>query len=282
VEAMVGRMVHTLMFTPVKDDALSVEDNMILHDALSKGMNRYSSAGMTCLVYPKALAQEYVTLCSVRKLIRSEWMLIDDKFRAEVAQARSLQRTDGKTEMPQMKTSYPELFREQVDGEGCLGKLFNEAFATTPERQVSTRSGDFLMKIDELVEKVMQSDEVVALASQCQLIADKMNTFNAANQEIIRLFSAMADYLNAAKRLVSDKPINMANTLFPPTVQSMALSRNNSNNIYGLFHNVHPLTARFFCYDMIGILETRIQDLDVSVRGIDFKSNLEEDFDIKT
>ena len=283
VEALVGRMVHTLMFTPVKDNALSVEDNMILQDARYGGMNRYSSAGMTRLVYPKEQAQEYVTLTTVRELVRKEWMLIDDQFRAMVGQARSLQRTDGKIAIPQLKTAYPELFRKQVDGEGCLGKLFNEAFIVTPESQKVTRSSQYLMNIDALVNEIADSDEIKALSSQCELIAGSMNTLQSAGEEITRLYSAMADYCSKAKLLVKDRPIAIANEMFPPTLQSMEQSMDNSNNIYQLLHNVHPLTARFFCYDMIAILEEKIRSLTGSVSGINFEDNLQsEDFDQKT
>ena len=282
VEALVGRMVHTLMFTPVKDNALSVEDNMVLQDAQSRGMNRYSSAGMTRLVYPYEQALEYVTLTTVRELVRSEWLLIDEKFRAMVAEARSLQRTDGKVTIPRLKTSFPDLFRKQVDGEGCLGKLFSEAFIVTPENQTITRSGEFLNNVDELVEEIIAGDDVKSLDNQCELICGNMNTLDAAGTEVSRLLTALSDYCNKAKLLVKDKPISISNDIFPPTTMSMRQSMGNSRCIYQLMHNVHPLTARFFCYDIIAQLETKIEELSGSFSGINFEDNLHEDFDSKT
>lgn len=282
VEMLVGRMVHTLMFTPMNDNALSVEDNMVLQDAQSKGMNRYSSAGMTRLVYPYEQALEYVTLTTVRELVRSEWLIVDEKFRAMVAEARSLQRTDGKVSIPRIKTAFPDLFRKQVDGDGCLGKLFSEAFIVTPENQTITRSSEFLNNVDELVEEILASDDVKSLDNQCELICGNMNTLDAAGTEINRLLSALNDYCSKVKLLVKDKPIAISNDIFPPTTMSMRQSMENSRCIYQLMHNVHPLTARFFCYDIIGQLETKIEELNGSVSGINFEDNLRGDFDPKT
>ena len=281
VESLVARMVHTLMFTPVSNNALSVEDNMILQDAASKGMNRYSSAGLTRLVYPLDLAREYVTLCTVRDLVQNEWMTLDNSFQDQVAEARSRQRTDGRVQIPQMKKSYPDLFRAQVKGEGALGKLYSEAFIVTPENEEISRAVRYLDYMKDLVQTIMDSDDVKEASEACGLIEPEMESYDSALAEINRGYTALEEYIKLAKRLATEKPAELANNLFPPSWQSMRQHKDVSYNIYQLLHNVHPITARFLCYDLIQQLENKIAQLDSKVKNTQLDDYLEEDFDLK-
>ena len=281
VESLAARMVHTLMFTPVSNNALSVEDNMILQDAAHNGMNRYSSAGMTRLVYPQDLAREYVTLCMVRDRVQNEWMIIDNSFQDQVSEARSRQRTDGQVKIPQLKTSYVELFRSQVTGEGALGKLYQEAYEVTPDKEEISRATLYLKNLDSLVAGVLEKEEVLAISETCGVNEAKMNTFTSAISEVNRVYNALDDYAKLAKRLAIEQPAAIANQLFPPSWQSMRQSKDVSYNIYNLLHNVHPITARFLCYDMMQQLEKRINLLSKTVTGIQLEDYLEEDFDQK-
>ena len=283
VEVLTARMVHTLMFTPVRNNALSVEDNMVLQDAMYNGMNRYSSAGMTTLVYPQELVRDYVTLCTVRDLVRSEWLLIDDGFRDEVSEARSRQRTDGTVEIPQLKTSFPHLFTKYVTGEGRLGKLFSEAFVVIPEENDRIpRSTSYLNNIRELIEETIDRDQDLSAAySTASMNEGRMNTFDSAAKEIRRLYSALEEYEKAAKSKARTGYIAIANELFPTSIQSMSKNRDNSRNIRRLLANVHPLTARFFCYDMICQLDSRIKRLNASIEGTDLGDYLTKDYDTK-
>lgn len=281
VESLAARMVHTLMFTPVSNNALSIEDNMILQDAAHNGMNRYSSAGMTRLVYPLEQAREYVTLCTVRNLVQNEWMIIDNAFQDRMAEARSRQRTDGQVKLPQMKSAYVELFRQQVKGEGALGKLYQEAFLVTPENEEVSRAALYLKHLDTLVAGVLEEEDVEAASQACGVNEVKMNAFTTANSEINRVYDALDNYAKLAKRMATERPAALANSLFPPSWPSMRQNKDVSYNIYQLLHSVHPITARFLCYDMIQLLEKQIQRLDKTVAGIQLDDYLEEDFDLK-
>lgn len=281
VESLTARMVHTLMFTPVINNALSVEDNMILQDAHHNGMNRYSSAGMSTLVYPQSLAREYVTLCTVRDLVRNEWMVIDDAFHDLVAQARSLQRTDGKTVIPQLKNAFPNIFHKQVKGQGRLGKLYHEAFVVTEHNDEISRSTTYLEGISELIREVVQRDTIKAAAAECSMQENKMKSFDEAIKETNRIYDALENYEKVAKQAAVDNPAAIANELFPPSTQSMNQNRENNRNICKLLQNVHPITARFLCYDMIQQLEARISKLESTLEGMKLDDYLNKDYDPK-
>ena len=281
VESLAGRMVHTLMFTPVSDNALSVEDNMVLQDMETGGMNRYSSAGLCRLVYPAEQAREYVTLCTVRDLVKEEWLIIDNGHNDEVIQARSLQRTDGQVEIPKLSKSYLDLFAKHVKGEGHLGRLYKEAFVRTETNEEQTRSEIWLEGISVLLQELQALPDVEAARTACNMNPNKMNTYEAAVKESSRIYTALDEYTKLAKRMVTDKPNSLANELFPPSWQSMRSNKDKTLCIYQLLSGVHPLTARYLCYDLLEKMEARYEELEASVAGLNLEEYLQEDFDKK-
>ena len=281
VESQVARMVFTLMFTPVKDNALSVEDNMVLQDMDKGGMNRYSSAGLCRLIFPQELAKEYVTLCSVRSQVKDEWLLLDNSFNDQVVEARSRQRTDGQVEIPQLRKSYPALFEREVKGEGKLGRLFKEAFIAQPDHTIISRAASFMKAMEGLVKNVLESDDVVKAQTECELNEENMKKFSDAESEISSVYYALEEYRKLAKRIVIEKEAAIANELFPPSWSSMAHKKDSKVCIYQWLYNVHPLTARYLCYDLMLRLEKRIRELEGRVSGLDLDDYLLEDFDPK-
>ncbi len=278
VEALVARMVHTLMFTPVKDNALSVEDNMVLQDMEQGGMNRYSSAGLARLIYPKDLAQEYVTLCTVRDLVRNEWMLIDNSHNADVRSARSLQRTDGQVRIPTLRDSYISHFDRQCTGDGSLGKLFLEAYSVAEDRTQTRRSQTFFDNIRLKIEELKATPELARFKDECAVNVQNMRNFADAGDEISRLETALSDYEKLARTLASERASSIANALFPPSREVMAEAKKDEACIYQLLHNVHPVTARFLCYDIISLLQAKVDELSGN-DNIPLSGYSNEDFD---
>ena len=280
VEGLAARMVHTLMFTPVSNNALSVEDNMILQDAAQNGMNRYSSAGMDRLVYPCDQAQEYVTLCTVRDLVQQEWLLLDNQFKTEVATARTNQKTDSKTIIPKLKDSYPKLFAEATAGQGILAKFSSEAYVTDENGDKVSRADIYLKHLTDLVDGIKELDDVKTAREGCKLNTGKpMESFTGAKKEISRVEQRLSSYSDLAEKAVAEYPFSIANELFPANWLSMRHSKNNEHNIYQLLHNVHPITARFLCYELINKLEVIIADAESTFTNIDLSSFAKEDFD---
>lgn len=284
VEGLAARMVHTLMFTPVSNNALSVEDNMILQDAAQNGMNRYSSAGMNRLVYPCEQVREYVTLSTIRDLVQQEWMLIDDKFRSEVATARSNQKTDSKTVIPKLKDSYLKIFRAETNQQGALAKLAQEAFYYDQKNKPTSRAVLFFNALENHIDEIMESAPVKAAQEASKLKIQDMKKFSSAASEVDRVFDEMRKFVELAELLVAERPYSIANELFPPNWQSMRFRKKNSqetDNIYQLLHNVHPITARFLCYDLIRMMEEKIQELEEDFHSLNLKMLFETDFDPK-
>jgi len=81
---------------------------------------------------------------------------------------------------------------------------------------------------------------------------------------------------------VRSKGIAIANTLFPPSWESMRQTMSDSKGVYGLLSSAHPLAARFLCYEVLHGLEERIAQLEPEVSGAKLDAYLREDFDYKT
>lgn len=289
VLSQVANMVFTLMFTPVTNNALSVEDNMVLQDMEKGGMNRYSSAGLCKLVFPAKLAREYVTLRTVKDLVKNEWLLIDSSFEQAVVDARSRQRSDPSVVVPVIKTYYPRQFREECGagegknaGKGKLGRLMREAYMENENHDKISRTSVLMRTLEDEVDSIVSSDDVRAQEGECELNMTQMKNVESAKKEFGRLEDAIDEYRRTAKKMVADYRTQIANEMFPPSWESMTAKLNSELNVYQWLHNVHPITARFICYDMINILEKKIEELEANLEGLDLDSYDEADFDPKT
>ncbi|MBQ3528297.1 MAG: hypothetical protein IJA52_07095 [Clostridia bacterium] len=288
VEAIVARMVHVLMFTPVSFNALSVEDNMVLHDMATGGMNRYSSAGLCRLVYPVDIAKEYVALATIRDMVKDEWLLIDTDFDGEVRTARAHQKTDGTVDIPVIEKSYGPLFKKRVMGEGAvLGRLYKEAFteivdAETQIKTTTTKAATFISYLDEQIKDILGSDEVINAIDNCTVDKTKMKKFDDASRECNRVYNALDSYGALARRIVRTKPASIVNEIMPPDLMSMHAKKDSKYNIFNLLSKVHPLTARFLCYELINYCESQETRLLSEVSNTSFSEYLEADYDPKT
>jgi len=276
----ISRIVFTYMFTPVKDNALSVEDNFVLQDMSQGGMNRYASAGLCRLVYPKETAQEYVTLCTARDLVKEEWLAVDQEFAQEVITARGQMQTDGTIELPKMQKSFPVLFENAVKN-GKLTRLRKETFVVNEMHDEFPRINAFIEGIDELVEERVKEDDVTQAREACTVNGDAMRTPSGAQKEIASIYDALKSYEKLAKSIVSTGSARIANVLFPPSWDGMMGGKDHPNCIYQWMNSVHPLTGRYFCYVILNELEDQIEKLETDAAGIDLKAYENEDFDPK-
>lgn len=276
-----AHMVFTLMFTPVQDNALSVEDNMVLGAMAHNGMNRYASAGLTRMIYPSDLVKEYVTLRSIKDLIGTEWLLIDRKYEDAVKQAQSLQRSDATVEIPTAEKEFPILFEEETrpGAGGKLGHLFKDAFLENPDdHSYYSRAKGYVGLIEDMVDDILQSDEVVTAASACDLEVNRMNNQDDARSAISAVETGLEEYERLARRLAVSARFRIANEMFPPSMDTMRMKKDSRVCIYNLLSGVHPVAARYLLYSLINELKDKISDLEGTLT-LDYAAF---DFDPKT
>lgn len=283
VESQVARMAFTLMFTPVSDNALSVEDNMVLQDMETNGMNRYSSAGLCRLVYPYDTAREYVTMAMVNDLVRNEWTIIDTQYNNALVAARANQKTDGMIEMPKLIPTFKALFEKEVQ-DGMLGRLFKQVYIVdemSDRREKIPRSQTFVQRIEDNVEELIEEDRIKSAIKACEPADSKMRSLESAKKEVARVERALEDFYALARNTFKEKELEIANRMFPTSWVSMDYSKKEEDNIYQMLYNVHPLAARYLLYDLILRLREKVEELESSLASLDMNAYDTEDFDVK-
>ena len=284
LEALIGqvaRIVHTLMFTPVAGNALSIEDNFVLHNMQYGGMNRYAGAGICRLVYPHALAEEYTTLATVRDLVTEEWLLLDQEFAEERREALSRQETDGSVEIPKLPETYVRLFEAEISPGGKLARLYPEAFTKNEERVETALADVFIEQMEEQVKRIEESDAVRSAEEKCEVNRPQMKGIDSARKEINRVCSELIEYEIFAKDLARSSGLGIANQIFPSSRETMRAKKTSEANIFQFLARVHPITARYLCYSITQKLEEMLEFWTQQVAQTDFEEFADYDYDKK-
>ena len=263
VEEQISRILFTYLFTPVGNHALSVEINFALQNLAGRSMNRYASAGYCRLRYPVEEAKKYLSNCTVRDLVKDEWLILDDKYQDDLTTAQTQQQTDRSIKLPELGPSYVKLFQAEIK-DGCLGALAQEAFLTVKgengEKTEKPCYWEYQEQIDKLIKSALADPELSKAKNACQLnqILLTSNLTNA-QKEVGRIYTAFETYSQKAAETLTTKGANIANALFPPSYTAMDHSRDQASNVYRYLSRLHPITGRFFCYGMIQELEKELR-----------------------
>lgn len=277
----IGRILFLLMFSPVTKDAQSIEDNFILSRIEEGGMNRYVGAGMCRLVYPLNTAREYVTLALTRELVQREWLYIDRKYNALLKAQQANKKTDPTAEIPELEKKYPEIFRDEVVGEHpTLGMLAEEAYIEK-DSDFYSRGEGFIQGIDAKIKKLFESEEYKAKVEECKIDDQKMKNLKDAQGQVSSSWEGMGNFTKYVKHQINTRPASIANDVFPENADVMEFQKDKSECIYKYLAKVHPVTARFLIYDIIGSLEKKIRDLEKKGRAVNLSAYKDEDFDPK-
>ena len=282
VKKQVARMAHTILFSPVKSEAESTEDNLILQEMEGGGMNRYSSAGLCCLIYPYEVVREYVTLRWVKDLVKEEWLLIDKSYEEEVDIAYSNQKTDPSVKIPKLEDSYIRLFKKEISGkEGSrLGHLRGDAFIENPDdfNNPISKTSRLLRKIDAEADDILGDEDLVSLKEECKINMKLANSLDTAGKEFERVYDALDDLQRKMNSVVKEHRNQIANDVFPVKAVSLNQKKDNPLCMYNMLVNVHPVAARFICYDKMKQLDKKIEVLENSIESADLMGYEDIDF----
>lgn len=288
VEKIVSRTLFTLLFTPLVNNAMSIEDNFILAHIDRSGMNRYASSGLCRLVFPSDLVREYVVMSNVKELVDKQWRLIDRKCEETVRVAQAKRRADGRTEIPTMARNYCDHFEAAVgiteSGEGAkkspLAVLLSEV--CLDDDTSITIVDRFMTELDGILKKVYESDAVTAAAKSCKLDESAMASLDMAGSAIATLEAQLEKYEKLTEKTVTSNYARIANELIPTSVESMVFSEEAGTGIFKWIATLHPVAARYFCYALCLKLEQRIAAAKKAIGNIDRDEYEKSDFDDRT
>ena len=270
VEKLVANMVFTYMFTPVHDNAASVVDNFVLQDMEQGGMGRYASTGLCKLVYPKKNVENYVTYNTVSGIIKEDWLLIDDFYDAEKANAIQQQKTDRDVKIPELKDVYPEQYKKLIGRGQALAGLYSEAYADEGyQKSLNT----FVTDLEKEINTVLSAVDLDNKKKACDVQFSRMEELDEAKIETTRVYNALRSYQNAAEDQVG-KAYSIVNSMIPSTLKLLESGSKEDKSLYRILADKHPLTARYFCYQIINDLEKKIEankknaNIDLNVENL--------------
>ncbi|CVI71314.1 hypothetical protein BN3660_02191 [Eubacteriaceae bacterium CHKCI004] len=282
IKAQIAKMIYTLLFTPVKAEEESKGDNGILDIMEKGGMNLYSSSGMCVLKYPFEQAREYVTLRWVKDLVQQEWLLLDKLYEAERREAQDRLKSDPTVKIPRMEEAYVRLFdKESRGGEGCrLANLRSHAYIEGKDAasEAVCKSAMLLKRIDGEVERILTQDAVDLAKKECKINMKLTASLDLADKEIARVYDELENLEKIINNIIEESRYQIANEVFPVSLESLDMKRDSSLCIYRTFSNIHPVAARFLCYHLILELDKRIRNLERAQAGVDLREYENIDF----
>lgn len=282
IKKQVAKMIYIMLFSPVKAEAESTEDNLILQEMEGGGMNRYSSAGLCCLVYPYEVVREYVTLRWVQDLVKEEWLFIDKAYESELDIAYSEQKTNPAVKLPKLEDSYIRLFKKEVSGgEGShLGHLREEVYIENPDDYNApiSKTSKLLRRVEAEVDAILDQEEVSSCKEECKINMKLLGNLDTADGEIKRVYDALEELERKVKSVITEYRSQIANDVFPTKASSLEAKKDSSLCIYNLFVGVHPIAARFLCYDMMNMLDKKIAVLETNITSADLSGYENIDF----
>ena len=277
----VGKMLFTTLFTPIKSPEEGVEINYVLSDMEGTGMNRYSSMGMTVLKYPYEQILEYITLRWVKDLIQADWSFLDDKYEQEKAEAEKMQRFDSSVVIPERKDVFTSLFKIEIEpGRGHrLGHLKSQVIVEGGTRDKTIDQADvFLSKIENRIESVLSSYELQEAEVDSTPNDDKLRQLDSARDEILRVEDELRTYQKLIEKTVLEHRMQVANEVFPVSMEAMRLSKDRELNLHTLLADLHPVAARYILYRLLIEIKQRIQSLDGQSESLNMDTFDETDY----
>jgi len=282
----ISHIAYNLLFTPVLENAISIEDNFILDSIKNRMLDRYVGAGVCRLIFPVETAQNYVTYSLVNEQIESDWLVLDRRYASQNKSAMKRRNRDRNVTVPNLPEVYVAEFRKESIGSddasnNLFAKFASEAWTYIDNEPVSY-SELFVSKLEERINSLVETEQVKSALDACKINEKNMKKFKNAEREIVDFSSSLEKLVKLVKRLKNDVPTTYAEEIFPLDVQAMLEQKDNDLCIYGLLAPVHPIVARFFIYDLIN----RLKEINKEASDILSKNNLtkykNEDFNPKT
>lgn len=282
VKEQIAKMIFTLLFTPVKAEDAGILDNTVLQDMEGGGMNRYSSAGMCVLHYPCEQAREYVTLKWVKELVSEEWLLLDKLYEGEKKEAQDRQKSDPSVIIPGIEEAFVRLFEKESSGRqgSKLGALRRHAFIDTGDKVDGeiNKAAFILRGIEDEIEDIMNQDEIVMSKKECEVNIKKISDIEVADKEISRVYSELELLQKLVSNVVNKSRYEIANAVFPVSVDSLQMRKDSDICIYKTFSSIHPVAARFLCYSILNTIDVKIMELQGELSGLDLHEYENIDF----
>lgn len=278
----VARASYLDLFSPMANDRFSKQDNQILSMIENNGLSRYCGAGVSSLVYPYNDMVYYYGLKWSAEGLSNEWLKIDEQYESDFRQYER----DLKSGIPREKPLLADRYREilfQLANQQTPMPFFKQAYAAA---HILDKRGEigrpkaelFLDALGRRVDSIINTDEKLrGLQAQCGLDENRLKDTAPAKDEITNREEGLYYYEQGVRTFIQNTKNYLLNEV---TLQDADLPEAVSGDDYKLNtwilkqpEAMHPVTVRFFLYQVERLLEAKIKELtptnDLLERAID-------------
>ena len=289
-EKMVADMVYMQLYSPMAANMKSEEDNFF-QDFVANLVPKYGACGTSKAVYPVDSVKAYCAIRAVQDALPEGWEQIDkeidkriqDKKRAELENGSSGGVIDPRYE-------YIRLFDEKAAaGEDALSR--NKFFATLREETQNVKKGardvngefipiktdkidDFVraLKKERIARTVVKHGHLSACAIDVDSFVEDDRTVDELQQVIEEKETKVTACLKAFDEKVDEHALAVANGVFSDSMADVTEANRCSihglltklNDKTGKWDYVHPLVARYLCYQLVARLEKEMAKINLT------------------
>lgn len=268
--SQVARASYLDLFSPMSNDRFSKQDNQILSMIENNGLSRYCGAGVSSLVYPYQDMVYYYALRWASDSLSNEWLKIDEQFESDFRQYER----DLKSGIPREKPILADRYREilfQLANQQTPLPFYKQAYAAAhlldKRGEIGRPKAElFLEAIGRRVDAIINTDEKLrTLQAQCGLDENRLKEVAPAKDEINNREEGLYYYEQGVRTFIQNTKNYLLNEI---TLQDADQPTSVSGDDYKLNtwilkqpEAMHPVTVRFFLYQVERILETRLKEL---------------------
>lgn len=284
-EQMAAQLVYMQLYSPMKDDMYSEEDNAFL-SFVSNDEPLYGTCGTAKAEYPVRSVKTYCAIRATQESIKTGWRKIDSEIEARIEEKKAAER-DGvfTSEAIDPRFEYVKLFDEKiaVKPEEAGRDRFFISIAKDVKNETKIKSKDgkvtvkYTDKIDDFI-KMLKSKKIETFVTQNSHMDDfaiDAESFVSADHskeelrsKILSDESDMEDAVNLFESKVDEYATNIVNTVFPFSMGEV--TPKNECSIYGLISKpneegtrifIHPVAMRYLLCKLVANMERELKGI---------------------
>lgn len=258
------------LFSPVRNDLFSQEDNQIQAHISEEGKNRFCGAGVALLIYPYADIVEYCALNWACDSLSTKWLKIDELYEGEVKQYQRDVRDGLTRERPKLSERFPRLLQSLATGEKpdpFFRRIHNTTYTIGEKGQPGAPKHLLLREaVEREVSRLCQTEAAInENLPDFQLDQGKIKVKEKARNEIISFESNLLDLREKTFKFVDENSHFIVNrVLFQDADEPAAVSGEEcrlNSWILKMPEALHPVAVRYFLYSLCNDLDEKLQSL---------------------
>ena len=284
-EQMAAQLVYMQLYSPMKDDMYSEEDNAFL-SFVSNDEPLYGTCGTAKAEYPVKSVKTYCAIRATQDSIKTGWKKIDNEIEARIEERKAAER-DGvfTSDVIDPRVEYVKLFDEKIavkPEEAGKDRFFisiskdvkNETKIKSKDGKVTVKYTD---KIDDFI-KTLKSKKIETFVTRNSHLDDfaiDAEAFVSADHskeelrsKILSDESDMEDAVNLFESKVDEYATNIVNNVFPFSMGEV--NPENECSIYGLLSKtneegsrifIHPVAMRYLLCKLVSSMERELRGI---------------------